>query len=58
MQRNILEYLEHTACRVPEKIALSGEDGELTFREVYEQARSIGTRRFVYVQTRKNSAAR
>ena len=44
MQRNILEYLEHTVCRVPEKIALSAEDGELTFREVQNQARSIGTK--------------
>ena len=44
MQRNILEYLEHTVCRVPEIIALSAEDGELTFREVQNQARSIGTK--------------
>ena len=44
MQRNILEYLEHTVYRVPGKIALSAEDGKLTFREVYEQARSIGTK--------------
>ena len=44
MQRNILEYLEHTVCRVPERIALSAEDGELTFRGVYTQARSIGTK--------------
>ena len=44
MQRNILEYLEHTVCRVPDKIALSAEDGELTFRDVYAQARSIGTK--------------
>ena len=43
MQRNILEYLEHTVCRVPDKVAFSAEDGELTFREVFEQARSIGT---------------
>ena len=44
MQRNILEYLEHTVCRVPDRIAFSAEDGELTFREVFEQARSIGTK--------------
>ena len=44
MQRNILEYLEHTVCRVPEKIALSADDGELTFREVQNQAQSIGTK--------------
>ena len=44
MQRNILEYLEHTVCRVPDRIALSAEDGELTFREVQNQAQSIGTK--------------
>ena len=44
MQRNILEYLEQTVQRVPERIAFSAEDGELTFREVFEQARSIGTK--------------
>lgn len=44
MQRNILEYLEHTVCRVPESIAFSSEEGALTFREVYAQARAIGTR--------------
>ena len=44
MQRNILEYLEHTVRREPERIAFSSEEGSLTFREVYAQARSIGTR--------------
>ena len=44
MQRNILEYLEETVQRVPEKCAFSSESGAMTFREVYEQARSIGTR--------------
>lgn len=43
MQRNILEYLEHTVHRVPDKIAFSAEEGELTFREVYDQSRAIGT---------------
>ena len=44
MQRNILEYLEHTVCRVPDRIAFSTEDGALTFREVQNQAQSIGTK--------------
>lgn len=44
MQRNILEYLEQTAQRVPDKTAFSAESGELTFREVYAQARAMGTR--------------
>ena len=44
MQRNILEYLEQTVHRVPDRTAFSAEDGELTFREVYDQAQRIGTR--------------
>ena len=44
MQRNILEYLERTVQRVPHKTAISSEEESLTFLEVYEQARSIGTK--------------
>ena len=43
MQRNILEYLERTVRRVPKKTAISSEQGALTFRELYRQARAIGT---------------
>ena len=43
MQRNILEYLEHTVTRCPDKIAFSGENGALTFGETYAQARSVGS---------------
>ena len=43
MQRNILEYLERTVRRVPKKTAISSEEGALTFRELYRQARAIGT---------------
>lgn len=43
MQTNILEYLEHTAARVPDKIAFSDENGGLTFRQVSEQARAVGS---------------
>ncbi len=42
-QTNVLEYLEKTAPRVPDKLAFSdGVDG-LTFREVYHDSRSIGS---------------
>ena len=42
MQKNILEYLEATAARVPEKLAFStGKEG-MTFSEVYSGARSVG----------------
>ena len=42
--RNILEYLEQTVRRVPDRVALSDEAGTLTFRQLYGQARAIGTR--------------
>ncbi len=41
--RNILEYLEATVRRLPEKAAFVGEDGSLNFRQVYDQARAIGS---------------
>ena len=40
---NILEYLEETVNRCPEKTAFADEDSSLTFRQLYEQCRSIGT---------------
>lgn len=43
MQTNILEYLDATARRAPEKLAFSNGPEGLTFREVHGQARSIGS---------------
>lgn len=43
MQTNILEYLEHTVKRVPDKVAFANDTMGLTFREVFDQARSVGT---------------
>ena len=43
MQRNILEYLEATVRRVPEKGAFVGEESAMSFRQVYDQARAIGS---------------
>ena len=43
MQTNVLEYLEHTVTRVPDKVAFANEQMGLTFREVYDQARSVGS---------------
>lgn len=43
MQTNILEYLEDTVKRLPEKPAFVGVNTMLTFRELYEGARSIGS---------------
>jgi len=43
MQRNVLEYLEQTVARVPEKIAYANEETGITFEEVYHNSRAIGT---------------
>jgi len=44
MQKNILTYLEHTAARLPNKLAFStGKEG-MTFSEVQQGAAAIGTR--------------
>ncbi len=43
MQTNILEYLEHTVARVPDKVAFADETSALTFRETYDKARAVGS---------------
>ena len=43
MQTNILEYLEHTVKRCPDKVAFANEEMGLTFSQVYSQARAIGS---------------
>ena len=43
MQRNILEYLECTAGRFPDKIAFANEAMGMTFGEVSQVSRNIGT---------------
>ncbi|HOB21089.1 MAG TPA: AMP-binding protein, partial [Candidatus Atribacteria bacterium] len=48
MYRNILEYLEQTVRRVPDKAAYADERTSITFREVYDQSRAIGT--YLYKQ--------
>lgn len=41
--RNVLEWLERTAARLPEKVAVSSPDGSLTFGQLLERARACGT---------------
>ena len=43
MQTNILEYLETTAPRLPQKVAYSDGSYDMTFSELHRSARSIGT---------------
>ena len=43
MLKSILEYLEESTRQVPEKTAYADESQSLTFREVYDSSRAIGT---------------
>ena len=43
MQTNILEYLEATVRRLPDKVAYSNGTDHLTFSELSHHARSIGS---------------
>ncbi len=43
MQLNFLEYLEATAVRLPEKIALTDETAEFTFSRLLHASRAIGS---------------
>lgn len=43
MQNNVLDYLIQTVKKVPDKIAYSDGTDSLSFSEIYEQCRSIGT---------------
>lgn len=43
MTLNLLEYLERTIDRVPDKTAYADGHSALTFRQVYDQSRTIGT---------------
>ncbi len=43
MQTNILEYLEGSVQRCPDKVAFADDACQLTFRQVYDRARRIGS---------------
>ncbi len=43
MQTNILEYLEHTVQSQPDKVAFTDDTWQLTFLEVFHQARAVGS---------------
>ena len=40
---NILEYLEDTVRKIPEKTAFSCEEHSLTFTQLYNESRSVGS---------------
>lgn len=43
MRYNILEYLEETVKKVPDKIAYADEEIQLNFTQVYQRSRQIGS---------------
>lgn len=43
MENNVLSYLDAIVTKVPDKTAYANEAESFTFRQVYEQSRSIGT---------------
>lgn len=43
MQTNVLEYLEATVKRLPDKVAYTDGTEGLTFQEVFERSRAIGS---------------
>jgi len=43
MQNHVLDYLDSTVKRVPEKVAFANETDALTFQQVYDQNRALAT---------------
>lgn len=43
MKRNVLEYLEQSASKFPDKIAFEDEISSCTFREIEQRAKKIGS---------------
>lgn len=43
MKQNLLEYLEETADRYPERVCYADERESLTFHEVLELVHAVGT---------------
>lgn len=43
MQSNVLEYIEETVKRLPDKIAFADDKEQLTFQQFYDGARAIGS---------------
>lgn len=43
MQKNVLEYLEEIVTKYPKKTAYADDTNQITFEEVYNRSRAIGT---------------
>ena len=44
LQKNVLDYLEASAARFPDKLAFADETGQFTFAQLLAAAQSLGTR--------------
>lgn len=42
-QRNVLEWLEETVIRLPDKVAYADDECELTFSQVWHDSRAVGS---------------
>lgn len=51
--KNVLEWLERSAQRVPEHVAFEDPDGEITFGELAKNAQRIGERLLPYIGWRE-----
>jgi len=47
MKKNVLEYLDETVIKKPDKIAFSMGEGGIRFIDLYRQSHSIGTRLYM-----------
>ena len=43
MQNHVLDYLDNIITKCPDKVAFANDKEELTFRDVYDKTRSIGS---------------
>lgn len=43
MQNHVLDYLDQIVAVKPEKIAFANDKEALTFAQVYDQSRAVGT---------------
>ncbi len=53
MQINVLDYLERTVKRLPNKVAFADKDGKLTFLEIYDHSQRVGSSLAKYNVERK-----
>ena len=53
MTKNILEWLEASCLKHPNKIAVADETAEMTYEELVKDAKILGTKLATYIQPRQ-----